>query len=725
MAAPTADPRALRFGLFEVDLTARELRKQGRKISLQEQPFRVLALLLQHAGEIVTREELRQALWPANTFVEFDQGLNTAIKKIRLALGDSADHSQYIETLPRQGYRLLMAVEVPSLPVVERPRRSWPTWFAGVMAVIAAGTGLVWFLNSGHAEDEIGPVPMTTFVGAETGATLSADGTQIAFTWDGEKKDNFDIYVKRLGSALPQRLTTDPALDFGAAWSPDGRFIAFLRPLTPESTGVFLISPYGGDERRIGQVAVAEDFLVGPYLAWSRDGKSLFTVDKIARSAPYNISLLSVETDEKRPLTYPDTRTDGDFYPTLSADGRQLAFTRFGPGPDTTLQVLNLNAYLRPVGEPRAIFKDDRWLATSCWMPNGRELLFTSGTHFAEGTKLWRTAISGTGRARPLVFASSGSCCATFSPDGRRMVYSRLNCPENLYRINLHDGLQVDHATKLAASTSVTEQPDFSGDDRKVLFVSYRSGSPEIWACDREGQNLVQLTSFGARELQGPRWSPDGKKIVFSMRRPGSPSKDLYLVRSDGSGLKRLTNGHANNVDPTWSRDGRFIYFGSDASGQNNTHFLEGREMQVWKMRPDGHGMVQVTPQGGSAPQEAADGESLYFLKQGGADWDAATLWKLPLRGGPETRVLEDSVYALNFAITQRGIYYIPVDFGPVGVSGSKIRFLDFSTQKTQLAASAEHWPMPGLAVSHDGRTLAVTEADMLASDLMAVENYK
>ena len=107
MAAPSTSGGIIRFGVFEVDLPARELRKQGHKIRLQEQPFRLLALLVQRPGEVVTREELQQALWPADTFVEFDHGLNTAIKKIRQALDDSAETPQFIETLPRQGYRFI------------------------------------------------------------------------------------------------------------------------------------------------------------------------------------------------------------------------------------------------------------------------------------------------------------------------------------------------------------------------------------------------------------------------------------------------------------------------------------------------------------------------------------------------------------------------------------------------------------------------------------------
>jgi DNA-binding winged helix-turn-helix (wHTH) protein len=215
MAAPSTRRGIIRFGPFELDLSAREVRKEGRKVKLQEQPFHLLALLVQRPGEVVTREELQQALWPANTFVEFDHGLNTAIKKIRQALDDSAEAPQYIETLPRQGYRFLGPVEVSRVPAIEPSHGRIPGWFAVVFAAIAVGVTSAWFLFRTEPEDRIEPVPVTAYGGAETGPTLSPDGTQVAFTWDGEKRDNFDIYVKRIGSEVAHRLTTDPALDFG------------------------------------------------------------------------------------------------------------------------------------------------------------------------------------------------------------------------------------------------------------------------------------------------------------------------------------------------------------------------------------------------------------------------------------------------------------------------------------------------------------------------------
>src|SRR5467141_609741 len=111
MALETRSSAILRFGVFEVDVRSGELRKQGVRVKLQEQPFQVLRVLLKCPGEVVTREELRNQNWPADTFVDFDNSLNTSINKLREALGDSADSPRFIETLPRRGYRFIASVD--------------------------------------------------------------------------------------------------------------------------------------------------------------------------------------------------------------------------------------------------------------------------------------------------------------------------------------------------------------------------------------------------------------------------------------------------------------------------------------------------------------------------------------------------------------------------------------------------------------------------------------
>jgi len=155
MEPSAAVPNRVRFGLFEADLASGELRKRGRRVPLQDQPFQVLALLLQHPGEIVSREEMQHALWPADTFVEFEHGVNTAIKKLRQALGDSADNPRFIETLPRKGYRFIAPVggpeieATPAMTALSRGRSHGRSWLAlglsAVFVLLASVAGWFWW----------------------------------------------------------------------------------------------------------------------------------------------------------------------------------------------------------------------------------------------------------------------------------------------------------------------------------------------------------------------------------------------------------------------------------------------------------------------------------------------------------------------------------------------------------------------------------------------------
>ena len=253
----------LRFGDYELDSQSGKLLRDGRPVKIQPQPLRVLGLLLERPGEIVTREQLRERVWGDATFVEFDQGLNYCIRQIRLALREGASKPQYIETLPKQGYRFIAPVEglatpapVPvAAPVPAVRRRGW-WWPAGAgLLIVAAGCAL-WLLNGpGKATPTVPhPVPLTTYMGYQMSPSFSPEGDRVAFSWNGPKQDNWDIYVKLIGAEEPVRLTKDPADDVSPAWSPDGRWIAFQRGLSSEKSGVFLIPAVGGAERKLMEV---------------------------------------------------------------------------------------------------------------------------------------------------------------------------------------------------------------------------------------------------------------------------------------------------------------------------------------------------------------------------------------------------------------------------------------------------------------------------------------
>jgi DNA-binding winged helix-turn-helix (wHTH) protein len=188
-----------RFGVFELNPHARELRKNGVKLKLQDQPLQVLLILLEHPGEIVTREQIQKRLWPEDTYVDFDNAINSSVRKLRDALGDSADNPRFIETLARRGYRFIAPVSASG--AVQAVRSSGPDgrkrrvgihrqlWvvLAAVM-VLTIGAGILYeryFERGRKISDALPPpVPLTSYPGFQWSPSFSPDGTRIAFTWD-------------------------------------------------------------------------------------------------------------------------------------------------------------------------------------------------------------------------------------------------------------------------------------------------------------------------------------------------------------------------------------------------------------------------------------------------------------------------------------------------------------------------------------------------------------
>jgi DNA-binding winged helix-turn-helix (wHTH) protein len=345
--------RLLRFGVFEVDLKSGELRKQGLKMKLAEQPFQVLATLLEHPGEVVTREQLQQKLWSSDTFVDFDNSLNKAINRIREVLGDSADNPRFVETLARRGYRFIALVEpadgrtagepLPPPPSItgnyqtltaetqSLPQRGRPPghqrlyrWIGLGVCLVLIAVGVTFYLrwhSASLSQSTPRIVPLTTYPGWEKFPALSPDGNQVAFSWSGEKNDNRDIYLRLIGEDSLFRLTDNPAPEFYPAWSPDGRRIAFVR-VSESQAEVLVVPSLGGAERRICSLAPQGRNPFG--ISWSPDGKSL-AVGLALATAP--ILLVSAETGEKTNL-YALPEGFRDSRPSFSPNGDSLAFVR-------------------------------------------------------------------------------------------------------------------------------------------------------------------------------------------------------------------------------------------------------------------------------------------------------------------------------------------------------------------------------------------------------------
>jgi len=211
--------RVVRFGVFEADLQTGELHKNGVRVPLQGQPFQVCAILLSHSGELVSREELRQRVWPQDTFVDFDQALNTAIAKIRTALGDDAENPKFVETLPRRGYRFVGAVDKPCPQAPPASVSRWHSaeakvrWTLGgvgaVLLIMLSGIGVI-RLSRNRREVPLPPteiVPMLGLSGLESEVALSPDGNHVVFALRGSK--NPGIYAASVGGEKSLRLTSD------------------------------------------------------------------------------------------------------------------------------------------------------------------------------------------------------------------------------------------------------------------------------------------------------------------------------------------------------------------------------------------------------------------------------------------------------------------------------------------------------------------------------------
>ena len=599
-----------------------------------------------------------------------------------------------------------------------RKKKSGSLWaVSGTVLVLAAVTVGLWFLRPApHATQKT--VPFSSYPGRQISPAFSPDGKQVAFAWDGEQGGNFDIYVKLVDAGTALRLTSSPANEWAPAWSPDARYIAFCRDKYAGITTSSRLSPYaqwfgnlpghieiwmipalGGAERKLGEST-------GCGLSWS-DGKYLAIVDKSGPREPSSIFWLSIETGDKRKVTSPPTEYVADWSPRFSPDGKTLAFVRSYSTIDDEICLLSVTSDGRPLGEPRrlTLTLEGPSIFGLDWTADGRRIVYSSGQE--SSTNLLTIPASG-GASERLAFAGFATALSV-SRSGSRLAYERDVFDTNIWRIPGPNSTGMKSApARFIASTKPDAEPQFSRDGTKIVFGSARSGNYEIWICDSEGRNPVQLTSFGDDGVGSPRLSPDSRWVAFDSPKAGN--EDIYVVSADGGQPRRLTSGPSNNMRPSWSQDGRWIYFGSDRSGV----------WQIWKEPAAGGTAVQVTKGGGDEAFESADGKFVYYAKL-----DAPGVWKVPVAGGKETRVL-DRGGQNGWALTGQGICFF--DFS--GSSGITLKFYNFVTDKVALLRefskdSQIERASTALTVSPDGRWIHYTQLDQSSSDLMLVENYR
>jgi len=549
MKPPTASPAQARIGSFHLDLQAGELHKNGLKVRLQEQPRQILAMLIDRPGEVVTREELKRRLWPADTFVDFEHGLNKAINRLREALGDKVSTPRYIETLPRRGYRLIAPVEpvgaLPSSPneefsidpvTVRRPpplQEAWKRqtrWRALVLALLAAILALWFATHRAQPKPELKQRRLTANPVEQpvTGAAISPDGRYLAYS------DSAGIHLKlietgethavtpkvgpRSGGEQAGRLARSKRAWLLAGWFPDGMRLLANRG-EDKGYSIWTLSILGGPPRKLRERAWANSV--------SPDGSLIaFTTGEAATFPYYELWVMGPEGDEARKIAIADQN----------------------------------RRFLEAVWAP-----DSRRLATLSW-----------GARCAIET---RDLIGG----RPILVASNPDLGKNYGglvwlSDGR-LIYPQADPPPNQSYDNLWE-IKVDPRTggPAGAPRRITNWVDSlfwslstTADGKRLAFLK---GNPQSDVC------VGELEAKGTR-LKTPRrltldehqdipsaWTPDSKAVLFVSDRTGS--FNFFKQALDEDSAEPLTSGREaysgttaywNKEAPHFSSNGEWILY--------------------------------------------------------------------------------------------------------------------------------------------------------------------
>jgi Tol biopolymer transport system component/DNA-binding winged helix-turn-helix (wHTH) protein len=699
------------FDIFQVDLRAGELRREGRRVKLQEQPFRVLFLLMERAGGVVTREELREKLWPADTFVDFDHGLNSAVARLREALRDSAEKPRFIETVAKRGYRFIAPVQastpaaaVSSIKPVAHNNtglgshiraRSWMVATSCFALFLAIAVWALYRPSPDSQLERIEVVPLVGLRGFQATPAFSPDGTLVAFR-QSDGAHHTGIFAAVVGGQKSLQVTADPG-DCCPTWSPDGREIAFVR-YSDKKVSIYTIPALGGTERRVYRGPAS----MGAGLSWSPNGGSLvFPEANPADPTRSVLSLLSLADSSTRALTSPPPGWH-DHEPAFSPDGTRLAFIR------STIAGVSNDVYVMPAagGHAKRLTFDNRpIMGPPAWTADSREIIFSSDRGAETG--LWRVSATGC-IPRPVAGPVGEATWPSIPAKGDALVYEQGQSKFNIWRLDLKD--EKHHArppSALVSEKGDKMRPELSPDTKKIAFESNRLGFWDIWTCDVEGSSCDQVTSLHGTAGRA-RWSPNGRYIAFEFH-PKERS-EIYVAEIPG-GLPHLVPSieGADNLSPSWSRDGKWLYFASKSGTE---------PFQVWKMPVTGGAPTRITKNGGISPVESPDGRFLYYSK-----YEQGGVWRMPLQGGEETEVLRDVDGGgwPNWGVRADGIYFLKFGKFPQ----VSIDFFEFATGKIILIWTLEKEPGWGLSLSDDGKSIVYIQNEFSESNLMLVKNFR
>ncbi len=545
MKRSPVSPRVFRFGPFELSQEAGELRKSGIHLKLQDQPFQVLCALLDHPGELVTREQLRRQLWPEGTFVDFEHGLNTAIKKLRDVLSDDAEAPRYIETVPRKGYRFIFPLSGDGGVVLSKSSTSLPRshsrtllLLAGVALVCAA---IVLLLLLRPHRLTVFATKQLTFTGDLAFMKfhpIQTDGRRVYY----DKLSQSRIYSVPVSGGEEASFPVDFQNPVLMHISPDGSSL-LVREFYGQSGGiedrVWIVPTNGSSARPLGDIEARA-------AAWSPDGKSIVfakenTVYLTDEQGSSSVKLFDVPGD----VTFLRWSPDGHRLNLTVTDPRTTGASLWESKNGNPPRPLALN--FAPVGD----------LCCGDWTRDGRYFYFRR-VH-EDRKEYWYVDESrfSLRSSRPVLLTTGSSDVrtATASPLENKIFIATQQFNSFLLKFDLR------------ARKAQPFLPEFSGlnayfspDGKWIVFCQFINDESVLWRARSDGTEWRQLADAKLFVYNG-QFSPDGKRIIFMGQWPGQPWK-IYLVSPEGGSLQELDATVVNQADPNWMPDGESIIFG-------------------------------------------------------------------------------------------------------------------------------------------------------------------
>jgi DNA-binding winged helix-turn-helix (wHTH) protein/Tol biopolymer transport system component len=579
--AVTPAEDVVRFGLFELDLKGGQLSRHGSQLRLPQQPLQLLAVLLERPGQIITRDELRQRLWPSDVFVDFDHGLNKSVQKLRDALGDSASSPRYIETIPRVGYRFIAPVRngapppeveskiplrvpdpLPAPPVAVHHRARW--WFlsAGVL-VLGVILGIALHLSSRMHPAVVKYTQLTDFTDSASTPALSPDGHMLAFIRGGSPFMSADqIYVKVLPGGEARRITNDGRIKYNLAFSPDGSQIAYT-VIEGSSFATYTVSVLGSEPQLLLHNAAG--------LTWLDQYQYLFS--RLRAGLHMGVVTETVSGQNLRELYFPPHERDMAHYSYASPDRQSalvVVMNTVGWGP---CQLISLQGHL-----PARSVGPDGECTSAGWSPDGSWMYFIATV---EGqSHLWRQRYPD-GQPEQMTVGPMDEEGLAVEHDGRSVITS-VGTDESA--IWIHDGTGERSLSSEGTVVREFAPPSFAADGKTLYYLLWHqpAGSDAmLWRMSVDSGKSEVV--FPGISMTGYDVSPDGKQVVYSTAPRGEKSQ-LWLAPMDRSSSPKKISA-SGEMWPHFGPTGQVVF-----------QVTEGTLIYVEQMNQDGSGRKKVLP---------------------------------------------------------------------------------------------------------------------------------